>query len=72
MPRPRERFGGSIFQDGPPDLAAVRFHERRAAAMAGAQRMDAIETQLPEISVARRKRKARAAAAPATNGVAVG
>jgi hypothetical protein len=58
--------------NGPPDLGAVRFHERRAAALAGSQRMDAIETQLPEITPLppRRKRKARATA-PATNGVAV-
>jgi hypothetical protein len=55
---------------GPPDLAAVRFHDRRAATMAGAQRIETIETQLPEISVRRRKRKARAAA-PATNGATV-
>jgi hypothetical protein len=56
---------------GPPDLAAVRFHERRAAAQAGKRRIETIETQLPEISVPRRKRKARVAA-PATNGAAVG
>jgi hypothetical protein len=49
----------------------VRFHERRTAAQAGTRRLEAIETQLPEISVSRRKRRARAAA-PASNAAAVG
>jgi len=61
---------------GPPDLAAVRFHERRAAALAGTRRLETLETQLPvtplptEENPPRRRRKARSAA-PATNGVAV-
>ena len=56
---------------GPPDLAAVRFHERRTAAQAGTRRLEMIETQLPEFPVPRRERKRRAAAV-ATNGTAVG
>jgi hypothetical protein len=48
--------------NGPPDLGAVRFHERRAAAQASAQKVAAIETPLPEIVVLERRRKPTAAA----------
>ena len=47
---------------GPPDLGAVRFHERRTAAQATAQKVAAIETPLPEIAVPKRRRKVAAAA----------
>jgi hypothetical protein len=46
---------------------AVRFHERRAAAQATAQKVAAMETPLPEITVPKRRRKAAPAAA-AVNG----
>jgi hypothetical protein len=39
--------------NGPPDLGAVRFHERRAAAA----KVEAIETPLPEIAVPKRRPK---------------
>jgi hypothetical protein len=49
-------------------LGAVRFHERRAAPQAAAQKVAAIETPLPEIVVPKRHRKpARVAASE--NGV---
>jgi hypothetical protein len=48
---------------GPPDLGAVRFHERRAAAQAASQKVAANETPLPEITVPKRRRKSAAAAA---------
>jgi hypothetical protein len=51
---------------GPPDLCAVRFHERRAAAQTTAQKVAAIETPLPEIVVRKRRRKPTAAS---KNGV---
>jgi hypothetical protein len=41
---------------GPPDLGAVRFHERRVAAQATAQKAAAIESPLPEITVPRRRK----------------
>jgi hypothetical protein len=50
--------------NGPPDLGAVRFHERRAAAA----KVEAIETPLPEIAVRKRRRKLTPVAAP-ENGV---
>jgi hypothetical protein len=48
---------------GPPDLGAVRFHERRAAA----QKVAAIETPLPEIVAPKRRKPAPVAASE--NGV---
>jgi hypothetical protein len=50
--------------NGPPDLGAVRFHERRAAAV----KVEAIETPLPEIAVPKRRRKLTPVAA-SENGV---
>ena len=50
--------------NGPPDLGAVRFHERRAAAA----KVEAIETPLPEIAVPKRRRKLAPVAA-CENGV---
>ena len=52
--------------NGPPDLGAVRFHQRRAAAQTTAQKVAAIETPLPEIVVRKRRRKPTAAS---KNGV---
>ena len=54
---------------GPPDLGAVRIHERRAAAQTAAHKM-AIETSLPEIAVPKRRRKLTPVAA-SENGVTV-
>jgi hypothetical protein len=53
---------------GPPDLGAVRFHERRAAAQAAAHNVAAIETPLPEIAVPKRRRKPASVGA-SKNGV---
>jgi hypothetical protein len=51
---------------GPPDLGAVRFHERRAAS----EKVAAIETPLPEVIVPKkRRRRKRAAIAASDNGV---
>jgi hypothetical protein len=50
--------------NGPPDLGAVRFHERRAAAA----KVEAIETPLPEIAVPKRRPKLTPVAA-SENGV---
>jgi len=55
--------------NGPPDLGAVRFHERRAAAQAAEAKVAAIETPLPEIVVPKRRRKPASAAA-SKNGLA--
>jgi hypothetical protein len=54
--------------NGPPDLGAVRFHERRAAAQTAAHKIAAIETPLPEIVVPKRHRKLTPVAA-SENGV---
>ena len=50
-------------------MGAVRFHERRAAAQASAQKVAAIETPLPEITVPKRCRKIAPIAAAFKNGV---
>jgi hypothetical protein len=50
--------------NGPPDLGAVRFYERRAAAA----KVEAIETPLPEIAVPKRRPKLTPVAA-SENGV---
>jgi hypothetical protein len=39
--------------NGPPDLGAVRFHERRAAS----EKVTAIETSLPEVIVPETRRR---------------